>query len=437
MATGVVRRHSRKCESRKGQRCSCAAGYEAWVYAPGEGGKVRKCFQRKSEAQAWRSKAQDEVRKGLLAPPKRNPHGLVVALENLLEGMREGTVRPRNRDRYKPATIRNYEQHIRRRIGPTLLGSMKMRDVRRLDVQEFVDELLAEGLAPSTVNNILNPIQVLYRRACIRDELFYNPTAQIEVPNARSTRPKRIASHEEAAELVAVLPAEERPIWATAFYAGLRRGELQGLRCSDIDLERHTITVERGWDQYEGPIPPKSKASYRTVPILAPLREMLAAHLVRTRRSGEELIFGRTEAAAFVSSTVNYHAQDRWECEGLQSITMHECRHTFASLLIDAGANPKALQAFMGHSNIQVTFDTYGHLLPGSREEVRRLMDRYLAYEDKFGGSSGPTGLAHGADIPGAPGSKMLAHLAHRQNQQSGGLPFGGFEPGANPFTER
>jgi integrase len=52
--------------------------------------------------------------------------------------------------------------------------------------------------------------------------------------------------------------------------------------------------------------------------------------------------------------------------------------HTFASLLIDSGANPKAIQQFMGHSKIQTTFDVYGHLLPGSHDEVRKRMDAYL-----------------------------------------------------------
>jgi integrase len=422
MATGVRKRHSRQCGHWRKERCDCNAGYEAWVYIARERGKVRKCFQRKADAESWRSKALDEVNRGVLQLPQRDPRGLALALEQLLEGMRDGRVRPRNRARYKPATIRNYEQHVRRRIGPTLLGSMRVREIRRLDIQEFVDELLAEGLSPSTVNNILNPIQALYRRARTREEVFYNPTEQIEIPNARSIRPKRIAAREEAAELIGALPAEERPIWATAFYAGLRRGELQGLRCSDVDLERRTITVERGWDQYEGPIPPKSNASYRTVPLLAPLREALAAHLVRVKRSGEELIFGRSTEVPFVSSTINNHAQERWERLGLRPITMHECRHTFASLLIDAGANPKALQAFMGHSNIQITFDTYGHLLPGSREEVRKLMDQYLAHEAKNGG---------------APIADLLAHLAHLQKQGSAGFSFPSFEIGENGFTGR
>ena len=58
---------------------------------------------------------------------------------------------------------------------------------------------------------------------------------------------------------------------------------------------------------------------------------------------------------------------------------MHECRHTFASLLIDTGANPKAIQEVMGHSKIQTTFDVYGHLLPGSHDDVRARMDAYLS----------------------------------------------------------
>ena len=107
------------------------------------------------------------------------------------------------------------------------------------------------------------------------------------------------------------------------------------------------------------------------------------------------MVFGRTTAQAFYASTVDGRAKRAWatandhereaadaagrEPDLLQPITLHECRHTFASLLIDSGANPKAIQSFMGHSKIQTTFDVYGHLLPGSRDEVRRRMDMYLS----------------------------------------------------------
>ena len=139
------------------------------------------------------------------------------------------------------------------------------------------------------------------------------------------------------------------------------------------------IRVEGGWDQDEGPIEPKSEASRRRIPLLAALRDHLDEHLIRTGRSGDDLAFGRTLTEPFVASTIDNRAQECWAAADLDSITMHEARHTFASLLIDSGANPKAIQTFMGHSKIQTTFDTYGHLMPGSHDEVRERMDAYLA----------------------------------------------------------
>lgn len=64
---------------------------------------------------------------------------------------------------------------------------------------------------------------------------------------------------------------------------------------------------------------------------------------------------------------------------GLDRITLHECRHTFASLMIAAGVNAKALSTFMGHANISITLDRYGHLIPGTEAEAAELLDAYLA----------------------------------------------------------
>ncbi|HEY4779056.1 MAG TPA: hypothetical protein VIH47_05635 [Solirubrobacterales bacterium] len=159
----------------------------------------------------------------------------------------------------------------------------------------------------------MNPIQAFYRRAIHRDELAYNPSALIDLPEGGSKRPKRIASAAEAAELLGVLPVEDRPVWATAFYAGLRRGELQALRVCDIDFGANLVSVERGWDQVEGVIEPKSRAGRRTVPLLAVLHSYLWDFLPQTGRSGEDLLFGRTEDDAFFASTVDGRAKRAWK----------------------------------------------------------------------------------------------------------------------------
>jgi integrase len=111
------------------------------------------------------------------------------------------------------------------------------------------------------------------------------------------------------------------------------------------------------------------------------LRDYLDEHLLATGRSGDDLVFGRTPRVAFVASTVSTRADRAWQAAGLDRMTLHGCRHTFASLLIAAGENPKAVQEFMGHATITMTFDLYGHLFPGSRDEARARMDAYLDAE--------------------------------------------------------
>jgi integrase len=181
----------------------------------------------------------------------------------------------------------------------------------------------------------------------------------------------------EATALIAAVPPCDRALWATAFYSGLRLGELRALRWEDVDLAAGVIRVERSWDRQAGPVKPKSAKGTRSVPIASALRDFLVEHKMATRRSSG-LVFGRSEDQAFDPSTVNDRAYASWKKAKLAKITMHEARHTYASLMIAAGVNAKALSEYMGHSGISITLDRYGHLMPGSEAEAAGLLDAYL-----------------------------------------------------------
>ncbi len=71
-----------------------------------------------------------------------------------------------------------------------------------------------------------------------------------------------------------------------------------------------------------------------------------------------------------------------WCKAELVPITLHEARHTFASLMIAAGVNAKALATYMGHASVTITYDRYGHLMPGNEDEAAALLDAYLARAD-------------------------------------------------------
>ena len=309
------------------------------------------------------------VRQGTMRPA--SPSTLKQAADAWLEGARKGLIRNRSGDVYKPSAIRSYEASLRLRVVPEL-GAVRLTEIRRTDLQDFADGLLAEGLDPSTIQTTVMPLRAIYRRAVARGEMAVNPTTGLELPAVRGKR-DRIAPPEEAAKLIAVLPASDRALWATAMYGGLRRGELMALRWQDVDLATGVIRVERGWDMKEGVIDLKSRQGRRTVPIAGVLRDHLVEHRLISAE-GDGLVFGTS--TPFSPTRVRSRAATAWA--KVKPITLHEARHTFASLMIAAGVNAKALSTYMGHANIAITLDRYGHLMPGNEEEAAGLLDAYL-----------------------------------------------------------
>ena len=377
MAEGIEVRHARSCTSRVGKRCNCEPGYRVAAYDAISKRKVSKTFKTLGEARRWRATAQTQTAKGVrLAGTAQT---LLNAADALIAGIASGAIRTKAGERYKPSVVREYERSLRLHILPTL-GGAKLSKLQRRDVQRLVDELLESGADPSTIRNALKPLQVIYRRAIEDGDLAINPCERLRLPAARGRR-ERIAAPAEAAELISALRPEDRALWGCAFYAGLRRGELRALVWDDVDLAGGLIRVERSMSSYGEAGEPKSRAGRRTIPIVAALRDLLVEHKLVTRRD-VGLVFGTTSIAPFTPTAVRKRALTAWRRDGLTPIGLHECRHTFASLLIAAGVNAKAITAYLGHASIQTTFDLYGHLMPGNEDEAVALVDAYLERAD-------------------------------------------------------
>jgi integrase len=361
MATGIDER----------KRGDGRTAYQAHVFDKRTGKRIRKTFDNKTAAKQWRNDAMAALRAGTMSS-SRGPT-LNDAVDKWLGALREGHVRNRSGDRYKPSAIRGYEHCLRHRVLPQI-GHMRLEEIRPQDVQRLVDRLVEDKCAAATIDSALTPLRALYRRAVARGEVTHNPTLRIEKPAVRC-KVRIVASPVEAASRLDALDAQDRPLWATAFYAGLRRGELIGLRWEDVDLATGVIHVRRGWDAVEGEIAPKSRQGRLAVPIPAVLRDYLLEHRMATMGDG------RVFSADRQVRTQAERAGKRWTDQGHERLTLHDARHTYASLMIAAGVNAKALSTFMGHANIGITLDLYGHLLAGSEEEAATLLDAYLARE--------------------------------------------------------
>jgi integrase len=214
-------------------------------------------------------------------------------------------------------------------------------------------------------------------------------STQPATSNYQPWKVKRSSRHaEEAIELLDVLRQEDRTLWATALYAGLRCGELQALRWEAVDLAtgKIQITETGNWDPKAHKfIRPKSKKGVRTVPIAAVLRGYLAAQKLRTGGTG--LVFGATPERPFTASNVWRRAHMDWrrankkrekeEQPLLAAIGLHECRHCYVSMMHAARLSLEQIGDYVGHTSAYMTHK-YRHLRDGHEAEAARRQDAYL-----------------------------------------------------------
>jgi integrase len=125
---------------------------------------------------------------------------------------------------------------------------------------------------------------------------------------------------------------------------------------------------------------PRRRSRVRTA-LLAEAESFLRPLKSAAPPPDDALVFG-VGGQPFHAASLCRRADAAWMAARLPDrLRLHQARHTYASFMIAAGVNAKALSAFMGHSSIKVTFDLYGHLMPGTAQEVAALLDTFLATE--------------------------------------------------------
>lgn len=163
----------------------------------------------------------------------------------------------------------------------------------------------------------------------------------------------------------------------TMAYTGMRFGEVTALQGRDIDLLRKRIRVNRSFSDVKGHLLESTTKSGKSRVI--PIPESIWPELKECVSSMEDLA-----SLVFTTSTGHVIRYSRWRRDvfnraaksaGLTDITPHGLRHTYASLAIQAGANPKVLQSVLGHTDIRLTLDTYGHLYDDDLDQLAEQLD--------------------------------------------------------------
>jgi integrase len=290
------------------------------------------------------------------------------------------------------STLAAYASIIRRRLIPRF-GKMKLTDLRLGVIQSFVRQL-NEKVSGKTLRNVVTLLKVMLvgnnaGSAIRQGYIHHDPTCGLEVPQFE-TRPIIPPTQELVWKLINVASFFGRNADAMIHlgaFTGLRRGELLALHFTDVDWSNKELLVSKslskfpakdGIHRWEWKIgQTKTKRSIRRVA----LSDDILHYLSQIRRGSKDpsgLIFCDKDGSPLDPDVFDSLFAEVRKSASEPRIRFHDLRHFFASFLIAQGFSPKYVCDQLGHSSIQMTFDTYGHLLPRAKEEASAKLEEAI-----------------------------------------------------------
>lgn len=341
-------------------------------YRDPEGKQRAKLFDRKVDADQFAATTTADLVRGQFVDPNAGR----VTLREYAEAWQANQV-------HRATTAAQVGGNLRRHVYPTL-GDRPLGKVTRSDVQAWVKGR-AVDLAPGTVEVVFRYLSAIFATAVEDRIIRENPCSKVKLPKREPTQ-VLIPTVEQVRALEAGLPERYRALVTLAAGTGLRQGEAFGLTLERVDFLRRQLRVDRQLvllPGTQGPQfgPPKTAASYRTVPLPQVVVDALAAHLAAFPVTHPDGLIFTTVAGLPIRRT---RFSDVWRPvakeAGLEPGTgFHALRHFYASALIRYGESVKVVQSRLGHATAAETLDTYGHLWPDSEDRTRDAIDAALS----------------------------------------------------------
>jgi integrase len=357
----------------------------AWIadYSDQGGTRRLKTFQTKKAADAWLVTARGEIARGVHTAESTS----ITVAEAADLWIRRGET-----ERLERSTLDKYRAHVRMHINPHI-GGVKLAQLSAPMIGRFRDELL-DRLSRPMARKVLGSLKMLLSDAQRRGLAAMNAAQAVKIDARKRDKGKLavgvdVPTKAEVKSILAAATGRWRPLLVAAAFTGLRSSELRGLRWEDMDFEQRVIRVAQRIDQWNRVGPPKSEAGHRTIPMAPQVHNVLREWKLacpRVKESSDDpgrlwLVFpnghGKPESHANIINRGFNPIQA--EAGVTRPYGLHALRHFFASIAIEQGFLPKRLQTLMGHSSIQMTFDTYGHLFPSLEDDHAKFAAAELA----------------------------------------------------------
>jgi integrase len=341
--------------------------------------KTQAGFRARKDAEAAMNKVMTAVEEHSYVVPTR-----ITVREYLLKEWLpsiKGTIRP--------TTYASYTMHVEGHIVPTL-GSLQLSRLSAQGINAFYAKLLESGrlqgkgsLSPATVRRVHATLHRALKDAVRWQRLSVNPIDAADPPRGQSKQRELPAWNAEQLAGFLSFVKNDRPfaLWRVLAMTGCRRGEALGLRWDDLDVEAATLTIRRALVPLGATViisEPKTARGRRRIALDPLTIEALKAHAAR--QADEQSACDTWTETGFIFTTENglpldpHRTSKAFErhlhAAALPRIPLHGLRHTYATLALSSGVNPRIVSGRLGHSTVALTLDIYSHVLPQADQDA-------------------------------------------------------------------
>lgn len=300
----------------------------------------------------------------------------------------------------RPKTAASYAQIVRLYLKPSL-GQHQLAKLTPEHIQLMLNRLLEDGgvhgepLSTQTVHYVHSVFRRALNQALKWGSVSRNVAVLVDPPRVEKHTISVLTPEQGQLLLSTAAGHRLEALYTVALLLGLREGEVLGLRWSDIDFAAHTLRVGQTVQRVSGRLllaPPKTESSKRLLPLPMKVERALARHAERQEEEraawGEGwnaagLVFPSEAGTPIEPRNLVRHFKTLLQRADLPNIRFHDLRHECATVLISQGVHPRIVMEIMGHSQISVTMNTYGHVLPETQREAARLLDQLYTEPEK------------------------------------------------------
>ncbi|MGL4605891.1 MAG: tyrosine-type recombinase/integrase [Eubacteriaceae bacterium] len=308
----------------------------------------------------------------------------------------------------KPSTKARYDSTFNCHIKNSYFGKIPMSMVNAAYLQNFYNVKFREK-GENVVRNIHKIISPCFRYAKNNGAILHNFAESVKLPKDLSKTTEKIKikplTFEEHMMFINIIQVEKfQALFNVALDTGARQGELFALTWGDIDFNQNTITINKNLSYVKNletgkrerySTDTKTASSYREIPLPERIKKILLEHKFDQRvvfnpyglfQDDETLVFCTPIKTPLDSSNVLKSLKKVYGSIGIpESKTFHDLRHTYATRLFELDVPAKTVQVLLGHSDVNVTLNTYTHVLNKQKIKTASLIDAIYSKEISIG----------------------------------------------------